>query len=79
MADSFGVDKFYLVGVSAGGTYAWAAASMLSARVRGVLLLSSAGPRGASLLPSSVSWLISMDKICIAVAAMELTCLCQWI
>ena len=50
MADSFGVGKFYLVGVSAGGTYAWAAASMLSARVRGVLLLSSAGPRGAASL-----------------------------
>ena len=50
VADSFGVGKFYLVGVSAGGTYAWAAASMLSARMRGVLLLSSAGPRGASLL-----------------------------
>ena len=46
VADSMGAKKFFLLGVSAGGAYSWAAASMIPERIRGVLLISSAGPHG---------------------------------
>ena len=46
LANSLGVNKFYLAAVSGGGPYALAAANLIPLRLRGILLLSAAGSPG---------------------------------
>lgn len=50
LADHLGVDQFFVVGVSGGGPYAYAAAYYLPDRVRGVMTISTLSPAGKATL-----------------------------
>ena len=51
VADELGLRRFFVIGVSGGGSYALAAAAFAPERVRGVLLFSAAGPVGVGTNP----------------------------
>ena len=47
LADSLGVRQFFMIGVSGGGPYAYAAAALLPERVLGVMTISTIAQAGA--------------------------------
>lgn len=47
LADSLGVRQFFMIGVSGGGPYAYAAAALLPERVLGVVTISTITQAGA--------------------------------
>ena len=50
LADSLGVRHFYMIGVSGGGPYAYAAAVLLPERVLGVMTISTIAQAGEPIL-----------------------------
>ena len=59
LADSLGIDRFYVIGCSGGGPYAWSTLHHLGSRVLGLLTLSGAGPSGAGFFQLSMCWFSS--------------------
>ena len=51
LADHLSIKQFHLIGVSGGGPYVLACAARIPHRIKGVLLISSAGYPGAGLVP----------------------------
>lgn len=51
LADSLGVRQFFVIGVSGGGPYTYAAAALLPERVLGVMTISTLAQAGAPTDP----------------------------
>ena len=56
LADSLGVRQFFVIGVSGGGPYTYAAAALLPERVLGVMTISTLAQAGAPTDPVISSW-----------------------
>lgn len=83
LADSFGLQRFDVVGVSGGGPYALACAAFIPERLNSVALVSAVGPvsRGDSLhgMIMADRLLLGLAVYCPAIARLVVGALTRWI